>query len=218
MQNETTPRITPSLPPAWDEVALDALGAFPRGLAFVLSKWNAGGQGAGGMHILGTMALNPPLAKAFLTFNAHVSGANTLAVRVRELVILRISWLRQAEYEYVHHVTLGMRAGLTGEEIDRIQAGPDAPGWSADDADLLRATDELCAQTGISRATWTRLAVHMSREQMIDLVFVIGCYEVLAMAIKSFNVELEPGISPLDPATRARMYRISGAEKNLRSA
>jgi 4-carboxymuconolactone decarboxylase len=202
-----SPRITPTLPSAWDEVALDALGAFPRGLAYVQAKWNADGQGAGGMYVLGTLALNPPLAKAFLTFNAHVSGANTLTTRVRELVILRLSWLRRAEYEYVHHVTLGMRAGLTKEEIVRIEEGPSAAGWSAVDVDLLQATDELCTHTAISKATWARLATHMNKEQMIELVFVIGCYELLAMAIKSFDLELEPGVPPLDPATRARMFR-----------
>jgi hypothetical protein len=35
---------------------------------------------------------------------------------------------------------------------------------------------------------------------------VIGCYELLAMAIKTFATELEPGVAPLDPAVRARMY------------
>ena len=39
----------------------------------------------------------------------------------------------------------------------------------------------------------------------MDLVFLIGCYDVLAMAIKSFQTQLEPGVAPLDPAVRARM-------------
>src|ERR1700730_14196891 len=99
MPSEPVQRITPILPSAWDDVVLDALGAFPQGLGFVLSRWKDGGIDARGMHVLGTMAHHPTLAKAFLTFNAHVSGASTLTARVRELVILRISWLRQAEYE-----------------------------------------------------------------------------------------------------------------------
>jgi alkylhydroperoxidase family enzyme len=205
MQSESTPRITPFLPSAWNEVILDALGAFPKGLEFVLSRWKAGGVDARGMHVLGTMAHHPPLAKAFLTFNAHVAGASTLSVRVRELVILRISWLRQSEYEFVQHVILGLRAGLTQEEVERVQRGPDAPGWSPVDADLLRATDELNAQARIEQATWDRLAQHFNTVQLMDLVFLIGCYEVLAMAIRTFQTQLEPGVAPLDPAARARM-------------
>jgi 4-carboxymuconolactone decarboxylase len=206
MQNEPAPRITPLLPPAWDDVALDALGAFPKSLDFVLSRWRNGGVDVRGMNVLGTMAHHPPLAKAFMTFNAHVSGASTLPVRVRELVILRISWLRKSEYEFVQHVILGLRAGLTEDEVGRVQLGPDAPGWDAVDADLMRAVDELHADARIGQTTWERLADRFDTAQMMDLVFLIGCYDVLAMAINSFAVQLEPGVAPLDPAVRRRMF------------
>src|SRR5258708_5948840 len=174
MQSET-PRIEPILPPAWDEVVLDALGAFPRGLEFVLSRWKAGGADARGMNTLGTMAHHPALAKAFLTFNAHVAGASTLSGRVRELLILRISWLRRSEYEFIQHVILGLRAGLTQEEVERVQSGPDAPGWEPMDADLLRAADDLHAHAGIQPPTWARLAARFNTQQMMDLVVRVGC-------------------------------------------
>ncbi len=205
-----TPRIEPILPPAWDEVVLDALGAFPRGLEFVLSRWKAGGVDARGMNTLGTMAHHPALAKAFLTFNAHVAGASTLSGRVRELLILRISWLRRAEYEFVQHVILGLRAGLTQEEVERVQSGPDARGWDPMDADLMRAADDLHAHASIQPPTWARLAARFNTQQMMDLVFLVGCYDVLAMAIKSFQTQLEPGVAALDPAVRARMYAGTG--------
>jgi 4-carboxymuconolactone decarboxylase len=205
-----TPRIEPILPPAWDAVVLDALGAFPRGLEFVLSRWRDGGVDARGMNTLGTFAHHPQLAKAFLTFNAHVSGASTLSGRVRELLILRISWLRQAEYEFVQHVILGLRAGLTKEEVDRVQSGADAPGWDPLDGELLRAADELHAHACIQPPTWARLAVHFNTQQMMDLVFLVGCYDVLAMAMKSFQTQLEPGVATLDPQVKARMYNTTG--------
>jgi alkylhydroperoxidase family enzyme len=209
MQSET-PRIEPILPSAWDEVVLDALGAFPRGLEFVLSRWKAGGVDARGMNTLGTMAHHPALAKAFLTFNAHVAGASTLSGRVRELLILRISWLRQAEYEFIQHVILGLRAGLTPEEVQRVQAGPDAPGWDPLDAEIVRAADDLHTHACIQPATWTGLAARFNTQQMMDLVFLVGCYDVLAMAMRSFQTQLEPGVAGLDPAVRARMYAGSG--------
>jgi 4-carboxymuconolactone decarboxylase len=206
MQSDPAPRIKPLLPSEWDATILEALGAFPRGLEFVLSRWKGGGVDARGMHVLGTLALHPPLAKAFLTFNAHVAGASTLSARVRELAILRISWLRQSEYEFVQHVILGLRAGLTADEIERVRRGPEDSGWDPQDADLVRATDELHAHARIEQATWHRLATHFSTVQLMDLVFLIGCYDVLAMALGSFGTRLEPGVAPLDPESRARMF------------
>jgi len=41
---------------------------------------------------------------------------------------------------------------------------------------------------------------------MMDLVFAIGCYEILAMVFNSYRVALEKPDSALDPATRKRMH------------
>jgi 4-carboxymuconolactone decarboxylase len=203
MPNEPAPRISPVLPSDWDDVALDALGAFPAGLNFVLSRWKEGG--ARGMHALGTLVRHPPLAKAFLTFNAHVASASTLSKRIREILILRISWLRRAEYEFIQHVILGQQAGITEIELERIQSGPDAAGWDPVDAALVRAVDELYADARIGDATYALLSTKFDTAQLLDLVFVVGCYETLAMVFKTFGVPLEPGVEPLEPAVRARM-------------
>jgi hypothetical protein len=44
----------------------------------------------------------------------------------------------------------------------------------------------------------------------MDLVFLVGCYDVLAMAMKSFQTQLEPGVATLDPQVKARMYKTTG--------
>lgn len=203
MKDEIAPRVAPVLPPDWSPAVLDALSAFPSGRDFVLSTYKQGG--ARGMHGLGVILAYPALAKAFLTFNNHVAVASSISRRVREILILRISWLRRAEYEFVQHVVLGLRAGLSQAEIERIQLGPDVPGWDAVDADLVRAVDELHADACISEDTWARLSIHFNQSQLMDIVFAVGCYDLLAMVFKTFGVQLEPGVEPLDPAVSARM-------------
>jgi 4-carboxymuconolactone decarboxylase len=198
-------RIEPILPSAWTEQIHDALGAFPSGRDFVLARWKERSD-MRGMHLLGTLAQYPALAKAFLTFNAHVARAGTLSARERELLILRASWLRHSEYELVQHLVLGRRAGLSEAELQWLQQGPDAPGWSAADADLLRAADELCRDARIGAQTWERLAARYSQAQLMDLVFAVGCYEIIAMAANSFGTPLEPGVEPLDAATAGRLH------------
>jgi 4-carboxymuconolactone decarboxylase len=206
MHNDQAARVTPLLPPEWSDTELDALGAFPSGLKFVLQRWDAGGDDARGMYTLGFLAHHPALARAFLTLNKHVAQDSTLTARDRELLILRISWLRKAEYEFVQHVILGRRAGLTDEELARLQAGPAAAGWSDGDAAVLQAADDLYRDACIADDTWIRLAKRFDHRQIMDIIFLVGCYEVLAMAIKSFRIPLEPGVAPLDDATRARMW------------
>ena len=201
-----TPRLQPLLPPEWDDEILDALGAFPRGLQFVLERWEDGGKDARGMHLLGSFAHYPALARAFLTFNNHVAANSTLSAREREILILRLAWLRKAEYEYYQHVVLGLRAGLSEEEMEQIRTGPDAPGWSSEDADLVSVSDELFTNAEISDGTWSRLAGRYSRQQLMDMVFLVGCYEVVAMASKSFRTTSEPDTGSLPADIRARMF------------
>jgi alkylhydroperoxidase family enzyme len=206
MPDEITPRVVPLLPPDWDEAVADAVSAFPSGRDFVLSGWKAGGQGVRGMHGLGQMLNYPALAKAFLTFNNHVATGSTLSRRIRELLILRISWLRRAEYEFIQHVVLARKAGLSDSEIERVTAGPDAPGWDPIDADLVRAVDELHQHACIQDGTWTRLSTQFNANQLMDIVFAVGCYDLLAMVFKTFGAQLEPGVEELDPVMRSRMY------------
>ena len=156
------------------------------------------------MNGFGTLLNHPALAKAFLTFNNHIAVASTLSKRIGELLILRIGWLRKSEYEFVQHLMVGARAGLSEADLKRLQVGPDAPGWDPIDADLLHAVDELHANACITESTYSRLAEHFSAQQLLDLVFTVGCYEILAMAFNTFRVALEPG-NALDANTLARM-------------
>lgn len=199
-------RISPLLPPKWDELVHDAVAAFPSGRDFVQAHYRDQDGGARGSNGFGVLLHYPALAKAFLTFNQHVAIASSLSKRQRELLILRISWLRRSEYEFVQHVVVGRNAGLSDAEIERVQQGPDAAGWDAFDADLVRAVDELHAHARIGDATWARLSTQLRREQLMDLVFVVGCYDVLAMVFKTFDVQLEQGVQPLSPDVQARMH------------
>jgi alkylhydroperoxidase family enzyme len=204
MPNQFPPRVAPVLPPQWDAVTHDAVSSFPSARDFVLSHYQS--AGARGTNGLGVMLQHPALAKAFLTFNNHVAIASTLSKRIRELLILRISWLRRSEYEFIQHVVLGRNAGLSEAELERVQIGPDAPGWDPLDADLVRAVDELHSDARIQDATWQRLGAHFNITQLMDLIFAVGCYDILAMVFKTLGAQLEPGVDPLDPATRARMH------------
>ena len=61
---------------------------------------------------------------AFNTFNGHVLFGTTLTARQRELLVLRVASRRGADYEWAQHVVLGHDAGLSTDEIVRVELGP----------------------------------------------------------------------------------------------
>src|SRR6185295_12044888 len=111
-----------------------------------------------GLNILGTFAHHPALTRAYHTFNGHLLFATTLSTRQRELVVLRVGAVRQAEYEWAQHVVLAGDVGISDDEIAWLAEGPDAPGWAPLDRAIVRAVDELIADAMVSDATWAELA------------------------------------------------------------
>ena len=137
-------------------------------------------------NLLATLVRHPRLTRAFLRFNNHLLFTSTLSPRLRELAVLRVAHLTDCTYEWTHHVNMGRETGLTDEQIDGIQRGE-----ATDDLDraVLRAVDELQDKATVSDATWAALSDHLDERQLMDLVFTIGCYGALAMAINTFGVE-----------------------------
>src|SRR5215213_3093536 len=105
------------------------------------------------LNIFSTLARHPRLLKRWSAFGGTLLYAGELSPRERELLILRTAWNCRADYEWGQHRAIGLDAGLTAEEVDRVPAGPTADGWSAGDVALLLAADELHADARIGDAT-----------------------------------------------------------------
>jgi alkylhydroperoxidase family enzyme len=146
------------------------------------------------LNIYKTLARHPKLLKRWGVFGTHVLFKSTLPARERELLILRTGWLCQSGYEWGQHVLIGRASGLTDEEIDRVAKGPDAAGWAPSDADLLSAADELHNDSFISDATWNALSERFDTQQMIDVIFAVGQYHTVSMALNTLGVQLDEGI------------------------
>ena len=184
------PRITPLEPRQWPEEMREAMAALRPPLALHPVPERRDDRPKA-LNALGTLARYPALARAFNTFNGHILYATTLSQRQRELIVLRIASLRRCDYEWAQHRVLAAEAGLTEEEIDRVAHGPESPGWSAPERTVLLAVDELVGHATLSDETWAALSSGLDERQLMDLVFTVGAYEVLAMAFNSFAVELD---------------------------
>jgi len=155
-------------------------------------------KGSDSLNIFNTLLNHPDLMRRWLVFANHVLGKSTLPARERELVILRIGYLCRSGYEWGQHVVIARAAGVTDDEIRCVKQGADAPGWSEPDRLLLSATDELHADAHVGDATWQGLARHFDTRQLMDIVFAVGQYNLVSMALNSFGVQAEPGLPGLE--------------------
>ncbi len=141
-----------------------------------------------------TFAVNPKLAEAWNPFASYVLRTSTLPPREREILILRIGWLNQSQYEFTQHVLVGKAAGLKDEEIERVKAGADAPGWSTFDTALVRAADQLRGNASIDDAVWEVLKTRYDEKQLMDVVVTVGQYNLISWYLNALGTPLEAGV------------------------
>ncbi|GAT15290.1 carboxymuconolactone decarboxylase [Mycolicibacterium thermoresistibile] len=174
-------RLAPLPAEQWDDEVLSAL-------AVMLPEERRNPDGAG--TALSTLVRHPRLTKAFLRFSNHLLFRSTLPPRLRELAVLRVAHRRSCDYEWAHHVFIGKAEGLTDDDIAGVQRGAvDDPFDQA----VLDAVDELEEHYRISDATWATLGARLDERQLMDLVFTVGCYGLMAMAYNTFGITPETG-------------------------
>lgn len=133
----------------------------------------------------------------WLQFASRLMPFGTLDRRDAELVILRVGWNCRCRYEWGQHVTIGMKEGLTAEEVARVAKGPADPGWTPRRSALLQAADEINKNRMVSSETYARLAEHYDGGKLIEVLLLIGSYEMLAGVINSVGLDLEPDTEAL---------------------
>jgi len=145
------------------------------------------------INIFRTLTNHPLLMKKFMTFGSYILGAATISARLREVVILRTAYLCDAEYEWGQHVRVGRDAGLEDDVIRAIKDDPTSSLFSELERLSIQASDALFADKFIPDDLWASLGEHLGDQEKMDLVFTIGQYTMVAMALNSFGVQLEEG-------------------------
>jgi 4-carboxymuconolactone decarboxylase len=169
-------RVGPLPAAEWDDAVHAALRMMPEERRNPTAAGNA----------IATLVNHPDLTRSYLTFSFYLLTRSTLPARLRELAVLRIAHRASCAYEWDEHVTIGKAAGLTDADIAALQRGEAADPF---DRTVLAAVDELVDQTRVGDATWAALGERMDTRQLMDFVFTIGGYHMLAMALNTFGVE-----------------------------
>jgi alkylhydroperoxidase family enzyme len=163
----------------------------------VLAKY---GQGGAATAEFRTWARHPELLRGVMPFATYVSRESTLPPRDREVLILRTAWLCRSSHVWALHAGIAQQNGLTADEIHRVAEGPEANGWNAFDATLLRMADELHVNAFISDGTWSALSARYDRDHMIDALFAVAEYTLLASAANTYGVQPDAGLTARLPA------------------
>ena len=114
---------------------------------------------------------------------------NSFPPRLRRMEILRVATRRNCAYEKAHHIIIAREeAGLTPAEIESAIRGE---ALIEPDITVLRAVEELEVDSIVSDETWAALSEYFDKRQLMDLIFTVGGYSLMAMAYNTFGIEFE---------------------------
>ena len=175
------PRIAP-LPPTGNPAAVQEL----------LDDIERNGGGPA-MNWFRTIAHASGLLRRYRGFGGKLLSGGKLPHRVRELVVLRTATLCGCRYELARHLPLAAKAGLTAVEIDEIcVVGRSATTLPPPERAVLRAVDQLCRDHTVDDPTWAELAERHPPAELVELLFLIGHYVMVAGVMNALRIGSEP--------------------------
>jgi alkylhydroperoxidase family enzyme len=148
---------------------------------------------------------HPGLYRVFIPMIDMLIRGSSLPPRDREILVFRTLELCHEVYENHHHVLIARNAGMSDAEIEDAKAGDGS--LSPFDCVLVKAAEELVTGQRVSDETWDRLGERYSQSQKMEAVALVGCYTLMAMATKSYGIQVEDDPDDFRRLAQLRQYK-----------
>lgn len=152
------------------------------------------------VNVFATLLRHPPLAAGLNALLGPLLVHPTIDARLRELVIMRVAWVTGSVYEWSQHWKLGQVFGVDPDDLAGVRDWESNSRYSATDRAVLTATDETLAGHALSDALWDELtAVLPAEAARMEVLMLIGGYQMLSGVLRSLRVPLDDGLEPWPP-------------------
>jgi alkylhydroperoxidase family enzyme len=169
--------------------------ALQRGRALGISDYIAQ------MNIFRVLLNHPKLAGELnSTIIQLVSGDKAVSDRLREIIIMRVSWKAYCDYEWSQHWMASLFFGLSEKELVSIRDWQQAECFTAEEQAVLAATDALLDKGKISDDIWLQLKSIFNTDQaLIEVMTCIGNWHMFALILNALEVPLDDGMNSWAP-------------------
>jgi alkylhydroperoxidase family enzyme len=137
------------------------------------------------------MAHSPRLLHQFMRLGNDLRSHTRLDPRLRELAILTVGRLTDAPYEYVHHIAIARRAGVTEEQIDGLPVWERNPAFSDQDRAVIRYAQVITEQVRAPDEVFNTVRAFLDDEELVELTLNIAFYNLVVRFLEPMQVELE---------------------------
>jgi len=138
---------------------------------------------------------SPAFADRAQAVGEYIRFDTMLPGRLKELVVLMVARLWNAQYEWYAHKAFAQKDGLADSVIDAIEARQRPDFTDADEAAVWDFADELLRTHQVSDARYDTAVKRLGADGVTELVGVLG-YTLVSMTLKVFEAPLPEGVAP----------------------
>lgn len=152
----------------------------------------------GHLHPLDRALLHsPPAAAGWNAFLGAVRGELSLPADVRELVILRVAVLNDAEYEWSAHVGPAREAGVSDAELAAVRRPAAASEFTGLAAAALTYVDAMTRLVEVDDEVFDALRAWLDDRQLLELTVTAAAYNMVSRLVVALRIGSEPaGAAP----------------------
>jgi 4-carboxymuconolactone decarboxylase len=132
--------------------------------------------------------LNPAIAAPFLDLQFAEQLHTSLSERVREVVILAVGAVWQADYELYAHLAVARKAGLSEEAARMVAAGALPDDLSENEKVAVRLTQQLSSNHRVDESLYREAENRFGTHGLIDIAFLIGIYQSVCAILTMFAI------------------------------
>lgn len=136
----------------------------------------------------GTWLLSPHVGRAFRRMYRELRNTTELTARCREIAILLHAAHRNCAFELHAHRLIGIRDGLTAEEVERLVAHKPLDTDSTEERTVFRTALALVRNRELTDEEYAEATGVLGERKLFELVSLLGYFDVLATQLTVFGV------------------------------
>jgi len=141
------------------------------------------------------IAHHPELAERLYGLLTTLMTRNTLPLRLRELLVMRIAWVTRSEYAWFQHYGIATgEVGLPPSVVLAVRNWRASKELTGADRAVLAAVDDTLRDGSISDTVWAECAREIEDPAMlVELVVAIGNWNMFSQIFRTLKVPLQEG-------------------------
>ena len=132
---------------------------------------------------------SPPVADGWRQLLTAIRQQCTLSARYRELAIMRIAVLNEADYEFAQHVPFALKEGYTEQQLAALKTPQYRDHFEPLDLQVIDYTDAMTRTIRVPQVVFDGLKSHFNEREIVELTATIAAYNMVSRFLEALQLD-----------------------------